>query len=400
MNLVNFRNYESLRLELEPGLVLIEGGNGQGKSNLLEAIYMLSIAKTPRAGVERELIRRQPMETEVYTQVSAAVHRGSEQSQVRIDFRSTLPQDTREDSESSKTRRSTASDKINVQKFIRVNGVPRRALELVGHLNAVMFCADDLELVYGSPSVRRRYLDILVSQFDRQYLRTLQSYQRVVTQRNHLLKSLREGRARVGELDFWDDELTTKAAYITSRRIETLAALSELARPTHEDLTGNGERLELIYQPTVPFDADASEDERAEQLKEALRSAQPREIAQGMTLHGPHRDDLQLLIDDMDAGTFASRGQSRTIVMAMKLAEARHLQDRRGQQPILLLDDVLSELDATRRVRILEQALQYEQVFVTTADVGSIDQRFLHRSHRFVVQQVRVEPVDAETNES
>ena len=379
--MVNFRNYEGLELDLEPGMILMQGSNGAGKSNLLEALYLLAIAKSYRASTERELVRRQTADEEVQAQVSAVVERDSGRVRVQIGFRTSAePADG--DAE--------GAGASAIQKSVRVNGVPRRTSELVGEVNAVMFGAQDLDLVLGPPPLRRRYLDILISQLDQRYLRVLQRYHRVVSQRNHLLKTIRERRAKAGELDFWDDELVDTGRYLIARRVETVRTLSEIARPIHWELTGEVESLELCYRPSVEIDSGTSEDELGRSFRKALTLGRPREVAQGYTVCGPHRDDLQMLLDDMDAGLYASRGQCRTVVLAMKLAEASYLRDQRGQEPILLLDDVLSELDAARRAHVLERVRQYQQCFITTADVGTVAEEYLSRMTAYVVGGGRV----------
>ena len=353
----------------------------------------MAIAKSPRALTDRELVRWQAVQEQLHSQVSAVAQRDADQLRVQIDFRS-IPKTAGEEEEPVKdVAHGKVLEGIAVQKYIRVNGVPRRASDLVGHINAVMFSAADLELVSGPPTVRRRYLDIVISQSDRQYLRALQRYQRITYQRNHLLKSVREGRSAISELGFWDDELVTEGKYIMAQRLGTVRMLSDLAGPIHRELTGGDESLELLYLPSVPIGADGSEEEMAQGLWHAMEAKREREIAQGVSLCGPHRDDLQLVISGMDAGVYASRGQSRTAVLAMKLAEARYLMDHHQVEPIILLDDVLSELDAPRQAHVLERTGQYRQCFITTTHAESIEQRFLSRMGRFVVQQGQVEAV-------
>ena len=372
-------------------MVLIQGENGQGKSNLLEAMYILAISKSLRASADRELVRRQSPQGETYSQVSAIVQRDAEPLRVQVDFRSVPTPADEGDGPDLEGAQRTGPEGISVQKYVKVNGAPRRASDLVGLLNAVMFSAEDLELVHGTPTVRRRYLDILISQLDHNYLRALQRYQRVVYQRNQLLKRVREGSSRIDELDFWNDQLVTEGRYILSQRLCTVQALGELAAPIHRELTNDRERLKLLYRPSFAVGPDVSEEALAQDLREGLRTHQRREIAQGATLSGPHRDDLGLLINDMEAGVYASRGQSRTAALAMRLAEARYLTDQRQQEPVLLLDDVLSELDAARRAHVLEKSGQYQQCFITTTEVQSIGEEFLSQMSRFVVKGGRVE---------
>jgi DNA replication and repair protein RecF len=386
LKLVNFRSFERLELELQPGLILIEGDNGQGKSNLLEAIYLLAIAKSCRTSTERELVRHQALlEPMPHAQVLAEVRGTDGTAKLQADFSPVLPA----------LPDGVADDPVEVafRKSFRVNGVGRRAFTLVGVLNAVMFRAEDLELVYGNPSVRRRYLDIMISQLDDRYLRSLQRYQKVLAQRNHLLKLVRQRSATVDELRFWDEELVSEGAYIMERRAETLMSLNGIAGPLHTDLSGADERLRLIYRPSVDLPDGAGAEAAAQRIKAALSKERDRELAQGFTLFGPHRDDLKPVIDGMDAYAYASRGQARTIVLSMKLAEAEHLKARRGQEPVMLLDDVLSELDARRRSFVLDRITGFQQCIVTTADVEAVPPSRLAGMHRYRVHEGTVQPV-------
>lgn len=332
---------------------------------------------------------RQQSAAEGYARVSATVMRGSELLRAEVDFVASggggqAPVDGH-------------SPGSSVEKLVKINGVTRRAIDLVGQVNAVLFTAHDLELVYGPPTVRRRYLDILISQVDQGYLRALQKYQRVLYQRNHLLKLVRDRRAAVSELDFWDDELATGAAIVMSSRMSTVDTLSSLGADFHRELTDQGEELELRYVMSVPVATGGSTEELERAVRESVLSAREKEISRGVTVVGPHRDDMEVLIDGVDTAAYASRGQARTAVLAMKLAEARHLANIRTQEPILLLDDVLSELDSARRSRVLTRATQYEQCLVTTTDLESIDESFRRRSHVMRVRDDVVENVGADT---
>ena len=379
---------------MEPGMAVIQGGNGQGKSNLLEAAYLLAIARSPRASADRELVRRQPGSANAHCQVSAKVERSIGSVSLRVDFR---PPATGAEPNGTGATGPAPDDSSarSVQKYIRVNGVPRRTSDLVGQLSAVMFSADDLGLVYGSPSVRRRYLDIMISQSDRRYLSALQRYHRVTYQRNHLLRSVREGRAGRDELEYWDDELVETGKQIMARRVRTVTALSALAGPVHAGLTDRRESLELVYEPNVPVDADASQEDIGNEIRRALEDRRAGEVAQAVTATGPHRDDLRILVDGLHAGAYASRGQSRTGVLAMKLGEAAYQKLQRADEPVLLLDDVLSELDSTRRSRVMETVSGYQQCLITTTDIGSVDARFLPAITRLAVSRGRVTPLGA-----
>lgn len=350
-------------------MTLFEGGNGAGKSNLIEAAYMLAIARSHRAASERDLPRRESAERgeDAYARVAASVRRGEDPLRLQIDIH--IP--------------GAAGSPL--QKRYRVNGAPRRAAALVGLLNAVMFSADDLEIVYGSPSARRRYLNILIAQADAEYLRALRGYERVLRQRNSLLRRIRDGNARADELAFWDDELAKAGAIIMARRRDAATALCESAKPIYAELSGARESVQIAYSPNAPAADGADVKALAEALRRRLATRRSAEVARRVTLAGPHRDELRLTLDGLAAAAFASRGQTRTLVLALKLAEGEYLARRRGQQPVILMDDVLSELDAARRRQVLERASGYGQALITTADAAAVDARFLASARRFRV---------------
>jgi DNA replication and repair protein RecF len=255
-----------------------------------------------------------------------------------------------------------------------VNGAPRRAADLVGELNAVLFSAADLELVYGPPSGRRRYLDVLISQHDLAYLRALQHYGRAITQRNHLLRSIREGRSNPAELGPWNERVAQEGGYLIAARLGAMGELRAQAAAVYADLSQAAQVLEISYQSS--FSIPPAEEDGATQAEAALAGAltenERRDVAQGHTSVGPHRDDLRILIDGSDADRFASRGQARSAVLALKLAEAEFLSLRRGETPVILLDDVLSELDPMRRELVLDRVAGYDQCLITTAELDAI----------------------------
>ena len=356
-------------------MTLFQGENGAGKSNLLEAMYMLAVARSPRASSDRELILRNNGGGEFYTQVAADVERRGDSVNLQVNFRTTNAPDA-----------AAGSATLSVQKYFRLNGAPRRASALVGHLNAVMFSAEGMDIVYGAPSARRRYMNILISQTDREYLGAVQRYDRVVRQRNHLLRQIRDGTARAGELAFWDDELVKEGSRVVARRLAAVSALSEGASPIYAGLSGGNERLAISYRPNVALPGHLTDEGIAEEIMAKLQERRMREIGRGMTMTGPHRDDIALTLNGMAAAAFASRGQTRTAVLALKLAEAAYLREARGQEPVILLDDVLSELDPTRREQTLEHTSQYHQTLITTADPGPIVAQLPAGSARFAVR--------------
>ncbi len=363
-------------------MILLEGANGQGKSNLLEAAYLLAIAKSNRASMDREMVRSEArIGPQPHAQILAHLTLADGDVRLQVDFSPSG------NSGNPHSEAETATSEAAVfHKSFRVNGVGRRASSVVGVLNAVMFGAEDLELVYGTPSIRRRYLDILISQLDDRYLRSLQRYHKILAQRNHLLKRIRHRSASPDELQFWDVELIAEASFIIEQRANTLASLNDIVAPLHSELAGADDMLELVYRPSIDIPQEVTVDVAAEILTEGLADERSREIAQGFTILGPHRDDVEPQIAGMQASAYASRGQVRTVVLAMKLAEAEHLKRRRGQEPVLLLDDVLSELDSGRRNLVLDKAATYQQCFITTAEPDIIRPERLSQMHRFDVK--------------
>ena len=364
-------------------MTLVHGKNGQGKSNLLEAVYMVVIGKSARTATERDLVLREPIAHEVHTQVIAEAKQDGETVKIMVGYRVSP---CAAGDQGPAAVQAVTVEEAAIQKYVRINGLPRRVAHLVGRVTGVMFAAQDLELVFGSPASRRRYLDIINSQLDPAYLRSLQRYQRVLRQRNHLLKSIRSGRAPADELPLWDRQLADEGAYVTICRRDTVMRLTELARPIHEELSGGSEPVDVEYLPSVQTE-ERDVEGTGERLAEALAANRDRDIAAGATTSGPHRDDARIVIDRRDGAAFASRGQARTATLALKLAEARYISGRSERQPLLLLDDVLSELDPARRSLVLEHVSKYEQCLITTADPESIKSPLLTGAARYEVNQ-------------
>ena len=351
LSLKNFRNYADTELALGPGLTVFRGANAQGKSNLLEAVILLSLTKSTRAEHERDVIRLASLAEVPYTRVSGTAQRhGGDQIEVQVDM--ALAPGER--------------DATVFQKRIRVDGVPRAAGHAVGAIAAVPFSAEDLGIVTGSPANRRRFLDVLLSQANRDYLRTLQRYQRVITQRNQLLRRIREGLAHVPELDYWDVELCRMGAQLTAWRREATDALALLAAAAYAAMAPHDGPMAVTYTPSI--DHDGAPEEIAAHAAGMLAERRRREVQMAQSLVGPHRDDVTLTVGGLDVGQFGSRGQVRTAALSLRLAEAGHLRTLLGEEPVLLLDDVLSELDGERRRHVLEAACLAEQALVTIVE--------------------------------
>jgi len=381
LRLTNFRNLTRLDVGLNPGVTVFYGPNAQGKTTLLEAVYLLCIARSFRAENEREVVNFAAGNEGEQALVDGAIERDGQRLRVIVGYQPTA----RSNSENNGLG-------YNVRKEIRVNRQRRTAGELIGEVNGVLFSAADIELVQGPPSGRRRFLDILLSQADSLYLKGLQRYQRVVQQRNQLLRLLREGRAADGELSFWNDELVREGSWITWRRSEAMRRLAQACRRHHEELSGPEDDLAVEYRPSVVLADDVSGTET--NFREALAAASQRERTRPVTAVGPHRDDFNLLIDGADMGTFASRGQARTLALTLRLAEAEFLASVREEGPVVLLDDALSEMDSDRRHRLLEKATEYEQVLITTTDLEQLSDFFGSGAEYIRVSNGQVWPSD------
>ena len=390
LSLTNFRNFVQLELDLPRGVVVFFGANAQGKTTLMEAVYLLSIARSFHAENEREVVNFEAGAQGGQALVGGIIEKERERLPVYVGYQSVVHGGANSEATSSNSSNSNGWS-YTVRKEIRVSRVRRTATELVGMVNSVLFTAEDLQLVLGPPSGRRRYLDILISQADKLYLKALQRYQRVVQQRNRLLRILREGRAGADELAFWDGELVREGAWVTWRRQEAMRQLAPLCVRHNLQLTGLEEDLQVEYRPCVPVGEDLANTE--ENFRESLAAFESRERATATTVVGPHRDDFRLLLDQVDMGTFASRGQARTLALSLRLAEADYLESVRGEGPIVLLDDVLSELDSSRRRHVLEQATRYTQTLITATDLEPLRDFFGPSAGYFRVEGGGVHPV-------
>lgn len=380
LTLHNFRNYVRLEIDLSPGVTLLAGDNAQGKTNLLESIYYLATSRSPHAGSDREIVNWLAVEQEPlpYARLVGRVARTSGPVSIEI------------------TLTRQANNGGRYKKEIRINGTVRRAMDMLGQLNVVLFLPEDLTLVSGSPGDRRRYLDVTLCQVDAAYCRSLSRYNSILTQRNALLRELRErGRSDGEQLAFWDDRLVESGAYLVTRRVRAVQALDTLANRLHGELTAGMEALHLRYEPSLDLDGldedTQSVEAVARSFRTQVRAQRSREVAAGMTLVGPHRDEMRFLLNGVDAGVYGSRGQQRTAALALKLAEVRLMRQETGEEPVLLLDDVLSELDAHRRAFLLEAlACGVQQSILTTTDLGAVPGEFRDQCQVWQVEAGRL----------
>jgi DNA replication and repair protein RecF len=400
LSLTNFRNYVRLDLDFSNAITLLQGGNAQGKTNLLEAIYYLATADSPHARSDRELINWLANENDMpFTRLEAQV----EGSDVLHELSIVL-----------------LKAQNRLQKEIRINGVKRRVMDLIGQVKTVLFMPEDIDLIAGSPDARRHYLDTTICQIDRRYYQSLQVYNRVLTQRNSLLRKLRDHGGNPQQLDFWNQRLTEEGSQLTSRRLEIVAELDRLAQDIHPHLTGGAEWLRLIYRCSLPLEGEeglevsyqlplemarspetttGKEALAALQIKalfqQQLGARQEEEIERGMTLMGPHRDDLRFLVGGVDMCVYGSRGQQRTIAISLKLAEMELILSETGEEPILLLDDVMSELDEQRRRYLMDAIKREQQVIITATGLDSFAPAFLEQATVWRIHQGRIERLSA-----
>ena len=384
LSLANFRNYVSLEFDVPERISVFQGANAQGKTTLFEAICYLATTKLSRVIAERDLINWDAMSADLpYARLSTKVQKAEFETQIEITLQNR-----------SISENENGLNKAPLNKQIRINKVPYRVIDLVGQLNVVLFTSRDIDLVGGEPSLRRRHLDILNSQMDRQYLRALQRYNKVISQRNHLLRQIASHRADTDELTFWDKELVEAGAYIVFRRQQTIARLNELAGPIHEQLTGNEENLTIQYLPSIDVDNTVFNDsnEVADCHYQILNNGREKELHRGLSLFGPHRDDMKFWANGVNVGIFGSRGQQRTTALSLKLAEAKLLLLETDESPVVLLDDVLSELDSARRHHLLEQVQKYQQVLITATDLDRFPSGFLAGVEKFNVELGTINP--------
>lgn len=384
LSLTNFRNYARLELSLPVNRpIVLHGANAQGKTSLLEAIYYLAASHSPHTASDRQLINwRAEDEPLPFARLAAEVEgRGGQFNRVEMALVLERGQDGNQ----------------RFKKNIRINGVDKRVMDLVGLLAVVLFLPQDLSLIEGSPNERRRFMDNTLAQVDRDYVQALNVYEKALPQRNALLKRISDGYASADELPYWNDQLVSSGSIIIANRQRFLRELEMSAQQAHLDLTGKREMLTLSYQPNflptaegdgqMSFDMlgldlhrDLSPEQIAPQFEEQLKKEQAESIDRGMTLCGPHRDELRLNINGRDAGLYGSRGQARTAVMALKLAELAWMRDRIGEWPILLLDEVVAELDANRRAYLLERINGATQTVLTTTEMDIFPSAFVDRA--------------------
>ncbi|HEY9637337.1 MAG TPA: DNA replication/repair protein RecF [Coleofasciculaceae cyanobacterium] len=368
LHLKQFRNYRDCTVDFDAPKTILVGNNAQGKSNLLEAVELLSTLKSHRSVHDRDLV----LEEATAAQVRANLDRAYGSVELALTLR-------------TQGRRTVALNRESL----------RRQLDFLGILNAVQFSSLDLELVRGSPERRRNWLDSLLIQLEPIYAYILQQYNQVLRQRNALLKNYRswaaEGKLEESSKDYdsqlalWDAQLATTGSRVTRRRARVLERLAPLAQAWHASISGATEVLEVTYAPNVSIEQDDPEQVQQAFLDKIKQRRIP-EQRQGTTLVGPHRDEVEFTINQTPAKSYGSQGQQRTLVLALKLAELKLIEEIVGEPPLLLLDDVLAELDLNRQNQLLDAIQDRFQTLITTTHLGAFDSQWLNSSQILSVQ--------------
>ena len=356
IELQNFRNYEDLNISFDEGTNIFYGDNAQGKTNILEAAYLSGTTKSHKCSKDKEMIRFGEQESHIRTVVV------KKEKEYQIDMHL----------------------KHNRSKGIAINKVPiKKASELFGILNIVFFSPEDLNIIKNGPGERRRFLDLELCQLDKIYLTDLASYNHIVNQRNKLLKDLSVQPSLKDTLDIWDIQMAEYGRKIIDKRSEFIKELNETVRKIHGNLTGGLEELNVIYEP----------DCTAEKLESTICANRERDMRMRLTSAGPHRDDLCVMANGIDIRKYGSQGQQRTAALSLKLSEIYIVKRKIKDTPVLLLDDVLSELDSSRQNYLLDSISDIQTLITCTGLDDFISHQFQINKVFQVVQGTVSQPV-------
>lgn len=360
LSLNHYRNIESLELNTDSKVNIFVGANAQGKTNLLESIYVLALTKSHRTHQEKELIGWEKEDAHIQGKVQ------KKYGDYTLDL-----------TMSSRGKRAG------------INGLEQKKLsEFIGTLNVVMFAPEDLNIVKGTPGIRRRFLDMEIGQIHPGYLHHLLQYQRTLVQRNNYLKNIQQKMKHDPYmLDVWNEQLVQSGTKIIQKRQDFIKNLQHHAQQIHAGITDGKEEIRIEYKPSFDFSAPQDDAVLFEEFMVKLSQAKEQEIRRGMTLYGPHRDDMMFYINGKEVYNYGSQGQQRTTALSLKLAEIEFIHDEVGEYPLLLLDDVLSELDQYRQNQLIDTFQNKVQTFITTTGIENIridklpDVRLYHVSH-------------------
>ena len=399
LSLTNFRNYGRLELDLPPKATLLYGQNAQGKTNLLEAIYYLATTRSPHADQDSQLLNWDAAQLDDPVVVGRLVAQvATKQGNQQLEMR--LIQEQKND------RRSGG---VSFRREALVNRRKVRLMDLLGHLRVVLFVPQDVQLISGSPAKRRRYLDITLCQIDPLYCRALSDYNKVLEQRNALLRQLAEGGGNRELLSIFDEKLVHLGSQVFTKRAAFLSVIArETQRIYYEELTTGNETIRLSYLPRLQIEGagraedvsnlvslgkwiEANPEAVSERFNKVTAVAYGADVGRGSTNVGPHRDDWRISINGRSLGSYGSRGQQRSAILALKMAEIIWMTKITGESPILLLDEVVAELDEQRRALLLQYVQQSSQAILTATDPGMFTADFLQNSNSLRVSNGRVE---------
>ena len=365
LNLHHFRNYDEAQVEFSPQINVLIGENAQGKTNLLESIYVLAMTRSHRTNNDRELIEF-----------------GKDAAQIK-----------------GTAQREHGSLKLELDigkhgKKAKANHLEKARLsEYLGQLNVILFAPEDLALVKGAPTVRRRFIDMEFGQVSPKYLHDLTQYRDILKQRNRYLKQLQSHEAQDQlYLEVLSEQLAAVGGAIISQRVKFLSELEGYAQELHQSITQGRENLTFEYSSAVKDASTLTEVELSEALMDLYRQNQSKEIFQGTTLYGPHRDDVRFLINHKNVQTYGSQGQQRTTALSVKLAEIDLMKNQTGEYPILLLDDVLSELDGARQTHLLKTIQDKVQTFLTTPGLSDVARNLIKEPRIFHIRDGQIIP--------
>jgi len=386
LSLTNFRNFARLDLDLPRRVIVLVGSNAQGKTSLLEAVYFMAAFTSFQTHADRQLVNfiaaREARKQVAVGRLVADYQRGK--SDHRLEARLIME--------------PTGVNGVRLRKEVLLDGVKKSVSDVIGQFNAVIFVPQMSQIFEGGPDERRRYLNLTLAQTIPSYVHTLSEYNQALSQRNALLKALNErGGSGSEQLGVWDEALARLGAQIILWRIQAVQEIERLAARVHHELTRGKEVLRLSYQPAfdplsqpegqfglkmdVPIDRSGLELEDIRVgFVERLVRLRKEEIARGMTTIGPHRDELRFLANSVDLGNYGSRGQIRTALLALKMAEVNWMKERTGEWPVILLDEVMAELDLERRADLLAYLGESEQVLFTTTDLNLFGPEFAKKA--------------------
>lgn len=373
LKLTNYRNYTEFNASFDELKTIIIGQNAQGKSNILEAINLLATSKSDRATRDSDLV----FWDNGYALIFADIETKEDKLNIALQINSTG------------------------RRKLKINEVSKRApqADLLGNFFAVMFSCEDLYLIKGSPSVRRDFLDSILLQLEPTYNKQLKSYQKAVTQKNALLKGARETGMSMSslksQLDIWNEQIIELGSNLLHMRLLLLKELTPIAMDFQDKISKGSEELKIIYEPTILKSSDQKNleldlEKIKQQFKLALEASLREELGRGQCTVGPHRDDIGFLINERPAKSFASQGQQRSIVLAIKLAELKIIETRKNEIPVLLLDDVFAELDESRQDFLLHNLPENIQTFITTTHISDVQHDLLKGAQVFKIESGKV----------